>query len=93
MMEKADSELFLEFKQTKSKSIKNQLAMKNQKLVSYVISKFYNKKIEHREMREDLFQEGNIGLLCAIERFKPELGHQFSTYAVWWIRQSINNYL
>ncbi len=65
--------------------IKNKFATANLKLV-VSISKYYMKS---SLPWGDIIQEGNIGLLRAIEKFDYKTGNRFSTYAIWWIRQSI----
>lgn len=85
--------IFYEYAATKSLKARNEIVDKNRALVAYAINKYYSTKNEHKNIREDLMQEGTIGLLAAIEGFKPELGYRFSTYSMWWIRQAINNYL
>ncbi len=78
---------------TSNQVIRNDLAQRNAKLVTFVINKFYSKKSKHKTLRSDLLQEGHLGLFDAIDGYKPELGFKFSTYATWWIRQSVNSYL
>lgn len=55
------------------------------------IAKQYNKA--GNIPMEDLIQEGNVGLMKAIERFKWDKGYRFSTYASWWIKQSIGQHV
>jgi len=63
---------------------RDKLVRGNFRLVVALVKK-YQSKVEWL----DLIQSGNIGLMTAADKFEPEKGYQFSTYAYWWIRQSI----
>jgi RNA polymerase primary sigma factor len=68
-----------------SKQAKESLVRANLRLVISVSKKFVNRGLQFA----DLIQEGNIGLMKAVEKFDYHRGYKFSTYATWWIRQAI----
>jgi RNA polymerase sigma factor (sigma-70 family) len=69
--------------------IRSRFVTANQGLVSYVSQRYRGMGLSH----DDLMQEGNIGLLRAIEKFDHRRGGRFGTYAVWWIRQGVRRAL
>ena len=73
--------------------LRNELALRNQKLVLFTIAKFFYHKQLTKEVKEDLYQEGNIGLFNAIDNYNPTMGFKFSTYCCWWTKQACSNYL
>jgi RNA polymerase primary sigma factor len=64
---------------------RKRLIESNLRLVISIAKKYRGRGVPF----EDLIQEGNAGLIKAVEKFDPEMGNRFSTYATWWIRQAV----
>jgi len=68
---------------------RKKLIESNYRLVISIAKKYHRRDLDF----EDLLQESSIGLLKAVNKFDPELGYKFSTYACWWIKQAALQYI
>jgi RNA polymerase primary sigma factor len=75
----------IEVGETRAQQAKNELIKANLRLVISIAKRYVNRGLQFL----DLIQEGNMGLMRAVDKFEYQRGYKFGTYATWWIRQAI----
>ena len=89
LSQEEEYELAKNYRNTKDRKLAYRLITSHLRLVVSVVLKYKGYGLPINEM----ISEGNIGLLYAIEKFEPDKGFRFSTYALWWIRASVQKYI
>jgi len=89
LSQEEEYELAVQYKKTHDKKIAYQLITSHLRLVVKVVSKYKGYGLPVNEM----ISEGNIGLIYAINKFEPDKGFRFSTYALWWIKAAVQKYI
>jgi len=85
LLDAAEEAAFARASQRGDESARQRMIESNLRLVVRIARRYINRGLSF----QDLIGEGNLGLIHAVEKFDPERGFRFSTYATWWIRQSI----
>lgn len=89
LSQEEEYELAVNYKQTHDERIARRLITSHLRLVVKVVSRYKGYGLPVNEM----ISEGNIGLLYAVNKFEPDKGFRFSTYALWWIKAAVQKYI
>ena len=89
LSDEEERDLFKKYSESNSLAIRDQIVNANLRLVVSIAKRYTGRGIAFL----DLIQEGNLGLITAVEKFDIEKGNKLSTYATWWIRQAITRAL
>lgn len=89
LSQEEEYQLAVKYKETQDKHIAYQLITSHLRLVVKVVTKYKGYGLPVNEM----IAEGNIGLIYAINKFEPDKGFRFSTYALWWIKAAVQKYI
>ena len=85
-------DLFIEYNTSTGEdkyTIRNKIINHNLRLVASIAKRYLGRGVEYL----DLIEQGNLGLMRAVDKYNYKLGYSFSTYATWWIKQSISRYV